>query len=254
MGSEPSTPDGTDPAGGDDRPARDPGLDQADGCPAHGRLGVGHDPGSAVAADDRAGPGADRVLTVRAGGVRPTAGRQGADRAGPVARPRRGVPVPAQRGAAGRRHGPGARCVLRRRLRARLQRLDVHRPGRDLDPLGHRVGGDGGDRDDEGAAPRRCTVRGRRPAEPGRVARARRGMGPRRARPRRAADGLRSPRLPRLRPAGRRAPQGRRGDGATAPSGSSSPSRSRTSSCASWPRSTPSERSRPTSSSTPRPS
>ena len=36
---------------------------------------------------------------------------------------------------------PGARRVLHRRLRARLQRLDVHRPGHHLDPLGHRVGG-----------------------------------------------------------------------------------------------------------------
>ena len=84
--------------------------------------------------------------------------------------------------------------------------------------------------------------------------RARRGVGPRRARPRRAADGLRPSRLSRLRPAGGGAAQGRRGDGATGRSGSSSPSRSRTSSSASWPRSTPSGRSRPTSSSTRRPS
>ena len=92
------------PPRGDDRPARDPGLDQADGCPAHGRLRLGHDPGPAVAADHRAGAGADLVLAVRAGGVRPAPSRQGADRAGSLARPRRGVPVPAQR-ASGRMPG-----------------------------------------------------------------------------------------------------------------------------------------------------
>ena len=135
---------------------------------------------------------------------------------GSVARPRRGLPLPAQRRAARRRHGPRARRLLHRRRRARLQRLDVHGPGRHLDPLGHRVGGGRGDRDDEGPAPRRRAVRGRRPAQPDRLGRARRGVGPRRARPRRAADGLRPSRLPRLRPAGGRPAQGRRGDADTA--------------------------------------
>ena len=37
--------------------------------------------------------------------------------------------------AAGRRHGPGARRLLHRRRRARLQRLDVHGPGHHLDPV-----------------------------------------------------------------------------------------------------------------------
>ena len=195
------------------------------------------------------------VLAVRAGGVRPAAGRQGADRAGPVARPGRGVPVPAQRASG--------------RTPARARALDAYfivgaEHGFNASTFTARVvtstrsdiasAVDRGDRDDEGAAPRRRPVRGRRPAQPGRLGRARRGMGPRRARPRRAADGLRPSRLPRLRPAGRGAAQGRRGDGATAPSGSSSRSRSRTSSSASSPRSTPSGRSRPTSSSTPRPS
>ena len=123
-----------------------PAIDQADGRPPDRRLGLGHDPGPAVAADDRARPGADLVLAVGAGRLRAAARGQGADRAGPVARPRRGVPLPAQRGAARRRHGPGARCVLHRRRRAQLQRLDVHGPGRHLDPLGHRLGGDGRDR------------------------------------------------------------------------------------------------------------
>ena len=43
--------------------------------------------------------------------------------------------------AAGPGHGPRARRVLHRRRRARLQRLDLHRAGHHLDPLGHRVGG-----------------------------------------------------------------------------------------------------------------
>ena len=156
--------------------------------------------------------------------------------------------------AARSRQRPGARCVLHRRLRARLQRLDVHCPGRHLDALRHRVRGHRGDRDDEGAAPRWRAVRGRRPAQPDRLARARRGVGPRRARPRRAPDGLRAPRLSRLRPARRRAAQGRRGDGAPPrvararhPGRGRRPARPR--------REAPrAGRSRPTSSSTPRPS
>ena len=138
----------------------------------------------------------------------------------PVARPGRGLPLPAQGRAARRRDGPGARRVLHRRRRARLQRLDVHGPGRHLDPLRHRVGGRRRDRHDEGAAPRRRAVGGRRPARPGRLGRPRRGVGPRGARPRRAADGLRPPRLPRLRPASGRAAQGRRGHASTSPTGS----------------------------------
>ena len=82
MGPGTPTPDRADPAGRDDRPARDPGLDQADGRPAHGGLRLGHDPGSALAADHRAGAGADLVLAIRAGGLRAAARRQGADRAG----------------------------------------------------------------------------------------------------------------------------------------------------------------------------
>ena len=77
-----------------------------------------------------------------------------------------------------------------------------------------------------------------------------RGVGPRGARPRRAADGLRPSRLPRVRPAGRGAAQGRRVDGAQAGLARSWRSRSRTSRCGSSPRSTRSGRSRRTSSST----
>ena len=73
------------------------------------------------------------------------------------------------------------------------------------------------------------------------------------ARPRRPADGLRAPRLSRLRPAGRRAAQGRREHGAPARLAASWRSPSRTSRCACSPRSTRSGRSRPTSSTTRRP-
>ncbi len=65
----------------------------------------------------------------------------GTRRARPVARPRSGFPLPADRREARRRHGAGTRCVLHRRRRAWLQRLDVHRAGHHLDPLGHRLGG-----------------------------------------------------------------------------------------------------------------
>ena len=89
----------------------------------------------------------------------------GADRARPVARPRRGVPLPAHRRAAGSRHGPGARCLLHRRRGARLQRLDLHGARHHLDPQSDIASAvTGRDRDDEGTAPRRRAVRGRRPA------------------------------------------------------------------------------------------
>ena len=94
------------------------------------------------------------------------------------------VPVPAHRRAARPGHGARPRRLLHRRRRARLQRLDVHGTGHHLDPLGHRVGGRRRDRDDEGAAPRRRAVRGRRPARPGRLGRPGRGVDPRGARPR----------------------------------------------------------------------
>ena len=45
-----------------------------------------------------------------------------------------GLPVPAQRRDARPGDGPRARRVLHRRRRARLQRLDVHRPGDHLHP------------------------------------------------------------------------------------------------------------------------
>ena len=79
-------------------------------------------------------------------------------------------------------------------------------------------------------------------------------VGPRRARPRRAADGLRPSRLPRLRPAGRRAAQGRRGDGRTSPTGSQLAIDGRGRRAPRPRREAPgARRSRPTSSTTPRP-
>ena len=106
--------------------------------------------------------------------------------------------------------GPGR--VLHRGRGARTERVDVHRTGHHLDPLGHRVGGDRRDRRPQGPAP------WRRPSEVVDQlhqirSRQRRALGPRRDRPRRADHGLRAPRVPRLRPAGRCTPRGRRRHG-----------------------------------------
>ena len=149
-----------------------PRDDQADGRAPDGGLGLGRDPGAAVAADGRAGPRAHLVLALGAGRVRPAAGGRGAGRARPLARPRRGVPLPAHGRAAGPRDRACARCLLHRRVRAWLQRIDVHGPDRDVDPIGYRLGGRRRDRDAQGAAPRRRAVGGRRPAQPDRVRRA----------------------------------------------------------------------------------
>ena len=85
LGPEAPPPDRPDPAGGDDRPARPAGHDQADGRAADRRLGVGRDPGPALAADHRARPRADLVLAVRAGRVRPVA-RRARSRSSPTRR------------------------------------------------------------------------------------------------------------------------------------------------------------------------
>ena len=254
MGSRAPPAHGARPGTRPDRPARPAGDDQADGRAPHGGLGLGRDAGAALAADGRAGPRAHLVLALGARRVRPAAGGRGAGRAGPLARPRRGVPLPAHRRAPGPGHRPCARRLLHRRLGAWLQRLDVHGPHRDLDPIGHRLGGRGRDRHAQGPAPRRRPVGGRRPAQPDRVGRRCRGMGPRDACARRSADGLRPSGLSGLRPAGRGPAQGRRGDAqpaGLAPAGDRRRGRRR---CASSPRSTRSGRSRRTSSTTRRPS
>ena len=98
------------PGRGPDRPARAAARRQADGRAADRGLGLGRDAGPALAADRRAGPRADRVLAVGARRVRPAARGQGADRARSVARPRRGLPVPAQ-GRATRPRRPRGRST-----------------------------------------------------------------------------------------------------------------------------------------------
>ena len=165
---------------------------------------------------DRAGPRADRVLAVRPGRVRPAPRRQGADRARSVARPRRGLPVPADgerpdAGTAraldayfivGAEHGFNASTFTARVVtstRSDIASAVTAAIGTMKGPL-------------HGGAPSEVVDQ----LSQIKNADARRGVGPRRDRPRRAADGLRPSRLPRLRPAGRRAPQGRRGDGAPA--------------------------------------
>ena len=142
-----------------------PAVDEADGRAAHRGLGLGRDPGPAVAADRRAGPGAHRRSRRRRWRRSPASahGKEPIE-PDPSLDLVEGFLYQLTGDAAGRRHGPGARRLLHRRRRARLQRLDVHRPGHHLDPLGHRVGGHRRDRHDEGAAPRRRAVGGRRPA------------------------------------------------------------------------------------------
>ena len=115
--------------------------------------------------------------------------------------------VPARVARRGRSEGrPGDRHLLDLHRRARAQRLDVHGAHRRLDGRRLRRGALVGGRRALGPAPRRRA--GARAAD----ARRRRGrvlhrgvrQGP--ARPRRAADGLRSPRLPGRGPAGAPAP------------------------------------------------
>ena len=165
-----------------------------------------------MAADRRAGTSHHRGRADGAGGLRPPQGWSRADRTGPGARARRRVPPAAPGSAAGRCVGPGARRVLRGRRRARLQRLDLHGPRDRQHPFGHRVGGRGCDRRAQGTVARRGAIGGRRPAPRDGIRRPGRGVDPSDAGTRRAADGLRPSRLPRLRSSRRGAASRRRGD------------------------------------------
>ena len=115
--------------------------------------------------------------------------------------------------------GPRARRVLHARRGARHERLDVHGTRDRVDAVRHRFGSRRRRRRAQGQAPRRR-------AEP-RVAHDRRdrhgrergAVATREARRGRAADGVRPPRLPDVRPARSRAREGRRdarGDGRAA--------------------------------------
>ena len=101
--------------------------------------------------------------------------------------PGRRLPLPAARRAPRPRIGASAGRVLRRRRRARLQRLDLHRARDHQHPLGHRLGGGRRDRRAEGSVARRCAGRGRRPAARDGIGRPGRGVDPRHASP--AASG-----------------------------------------------------------------
>ena len=189
---------------------------QADGRAADRGVGVGRDGDLDWPPTAEQARALTAVLAVRAGGVRPAPRGQGADRAGPRRSTSSRASCTSSTARGPTRDGPGARRLLHRRRGARLQRLDVHRARDHLDPVGHRLGGRRRDRRDEGAAPRRRAVGGRRADPPGRLAGAGGAVGERHARPRRAADGLRPSRVSRLRPARGGAAQGRRVDGAPA--------------------------------------
>ena len=206
-----------------------------------------------LAADRRAGAGADRLLAVGARRVRPPAGRPGADRTGS----RRSTssrasctsstgdrPDPGTARAldayfiVGAEHGFNASTFTARVItstRSDIASAVAGAIGTMKGPL-------------HGGAPSEVVDQLNQVGSADHAE----AVGPRGARPRRAADGLRASRLSRLRPARRRAAQGRRGHAATRPTGSSSRSRSRTSRCGSSPSATPTARSRPTSSTTPR--
>ena len=109
-----------------------------------------------------------------------------------------------------RRARPGAhprgRRLLRLRRRARDERLHVHLARDRLDRRGRRRGDLRGHRRHVRAAARRCAQSRAAHARGGRAHRRRRGLHQGRPGPRRAADGLRPPRLPRRGSAGPRAP------------------------------------------------
>ncbi len=170
-----------------------------------------------MAADRRAGPGAHLVLPVRAGGVRPAPRRAGPDRARSLARPRRGLPLPAHRRHVRTRPRPGLSMRTSSSAPSTASTPRRSPPGSSPRPVRTSR------RRSTGAiGTMKGPLHGGAPSEvvdqlaPGRLGRARRGVGPRGPGPRRAADGLRPSRLPRLRPARRRAAQGGRGDGAQA--------------------------------------
>ena len=243
------------PADRADRPARPAGDDQADGRAAHGGLGLGRDAGPALAADRRAGPRADRRSRRRRWPRSPGCGRA-RSRSSRIPRSTSSRasstsstgerPDPATARAldayfiVGAEHGFNASTFTARVVtstRSDIASAVAAAIGTMKGPL-------------HGGAPSEVVDQLNQIGS----ADARRGVGPRDARSRRAADGLRPSRLSRLRPAGRRAAQGRRGDAqpaGLAPAGDRGRGRRR---CASSPRSTRSGRSRRTSSSTRRPS
>ena len=82
MGCRPPPPDRAGAGARDGRPSSDAVRCQADGCAAHGRLGLGRDAGAALATDRRPGARPDSLLAIRARGLREAPIRQGSDRPG----------------------------------------------------------------------------------------------------------------------------------------------------------------------------
>ncbi len=194
---------------------------------------------------------ADRVLAVGAGGVRPASRGPGADRPGSVARPRRGVPVPAHRRRGRTPARPG-----------RSMRTSSSVPSTASTPRRSRPGSSSSTRSDIASAvtgaigTMKGPLHGGAPSE---VVDQLSQVGSAEHAEAWIRDAL--DRGERLMGFGHRVyraydpraaalAQGRRGDASTSRTGSSWRSRSRMSRCASSPRSTRNARSRPTSSST----
>ena len=246
---------GARPGARPDRPARPAGDDQADGRAPHGGLGLGRDAGPALAADGRAGPRAHLVLAVGARRVRPAAGGHASrssrtprstssrgsstsSRASGRTRPPRVRSTPTSSSAS--EHGFNASTFTARIVtstRSDIASAVAAAIGTLKGPL-------------HGGAPSEVVDQLNQIGS----AERRRGMGPRDARARRSADGLRPPRLSGLRPAGRGPAQGRRGDAQPAGLAPARDRRRGRRRCGSSPRSTRSGRSRRTSSTTRRPS
>ena len=146
------------PRGGARGPATPATVDRRDGRAAHGDLGLGSGQRHAVAAHRRAGPCRDRGRALGIGRLRAPARRPRTGRARPVAGPGGRVPPAGSGRGSGRAIGARARRVLRRRRRARLQRLDLHGARDHQHPQRRRLGGGRRDRRAEGSMARRRAV------------------------------------------------------------------------------------------------
>ena len=141
-----------------------------------------------------------RMPTIVAAYLAAAAG-PGADRTAPRSRPRRELPLHAERTDAGRGARARARDLSQHRRRPRAQRVDLHRARDHVNRIGPRLGCRRRARRAQGAAARRRAGPGARHGVRDRRRVARRGGSAEEDRSRREADGIRPPRLQGARPA-----------------------------------------------------